>query len=145
MSTTPTDPLSLHWPPSTDRATAAELVGRLSTIDLDELGRHRRALAVAVDDLHRDAGSNLRWDERDPTISLMRALPILERLSPQAASSAAHELLRRTPADRHPPGTLPTCPPPRRTNSSCWARWPGGSLHCPTKGGATRTRPGGGG
>ncbi|HEY9557366.1 MAG TPA: hypothetical protein VIR58_11570 [Acidimicrobiales bacterium] len=107
MSATTTDPIAWHWTPSTDRATATELVGRLATIELYELGRHRRALAVAVDDLHRDAGSNLRWDERDPTISLLRALSILERRSPQAASSAAHELLRRLPADRHTTGTLP--------------------------------------
>src|SRR3546814_18149831 len=58
MSATTTDPIAWHWTPSTDRATATELVGRLATIELSELGRHRRALAVAVDDLHSDADSN---------------------------------------------------------------------------------------
>lgn len=78
---------------SSVKATALALNDALAFRDLGEARPHHLALAMAVIELSQDAGLPALWTHDDPTVALLRAAAKICQTHPEAASSAAAELV----------------------------------------------------
>lgn len=83
-------------------ASASDLVAVLAPLDHEDLERWRPELATAVGELHRVAGSPLRWSAEDSVVMLVRGLARLARCHPTATCEPAARLTAALAAHLRP-------------------------------------------